>query len=109
MGTYSREDFQQIASAIDKDVCAICQYKNDFEAAALMYRLDLAVPQRQKPAELRKRLIQIGNTARKLLRLLKIPRKRRMVRRAMYSRRWPRRVTKLRTRLLEQGHEWDGW
>jgi hypothetical protein len=70
MDTYSREDFEQIASAIQKDVAEIYQYKNDFEAAALMYRLDLDLPERKKPSELRKRLIQIGNTARKLLRLL---------------------------------------
>jgi hypothetical protein len=70
MGTYSRENFKQIASAIHKDVAEIYQYKSDFEAAALMYRLDLDLPERKKPSELRKRLIQIGNTARKLVRLL---------------------------------------
>jgi hypothetical protein len=37
-----------------------------------MYRLDLDLPERKKPSELRKRLIQIGNTARKMLRLLGI-------------------------------------
>jgi hypothetical protein len=70
MGTYSKENFEQIASAIQKDVAKIYQYKNDFEAAALTYRFDLDLPERKKPSELRKRLIQIGNTARKLLRLL---------------------------------------
>jgi hypothetical protein len=70
MGTYSRENFEQIASAIHKDVAEIYQYKNDFEAAALTYRFDLDLPERKKPSELRKRLIQIGYTARKLLRLL---------------------------------------
>ena len=70
MGTYSRENFEQIASAIQKDVAEIYQCKNDFEAAALTYRFDLDLPERKKPSELRKRLIQIGNTARKLPRLL---------------------------------------
>ena len=68
MDTYSGENFEQIA--LHKDVAEIYQYKNDFEVAALMYRLDLDLPERKKPSELRKRLIQIGNTARKLLRLL---------------------------------------
>ena len=72
MGSYSEENFEQIASAIHKDVAEIYQYKNDFEAAALMYRLDLDLPERKKPSELRKQLIKIGNTARKLLRLLEV-------------------------------------
>ena len=72
MGTYSKENFEQIASAIHKDVAEIYQYKNDFEAAALMYRLDLDLPERKKPSDLRKQLIKIGNAARKLLRLLEV-------------------------------------
>jgi hypothetical protein len=72
MGTYSEENFEQIASAIHRDVAEIYQYKNDFEAAALMYRLDLDLPERKKPSELRKQLIKIGNAARKLLRLLEV-------------------------------------
>jgi hypothetical protein len=70
MGTYSKENFEQIASAVRKDVSEICQNKNDFEAAALMYRLDLDLPERQKPSEQRNWLIRVGHTARKLLRLL---------------------------------------
>jgi hypothetical protein len=47
MATYSREDFEQIASAIDKDVADVCRHERQFEAAAMWYRLDRKAPKRQ--------------------------------------------------------------
>ena len=38
MATYSREDFEEIASAIDKDIADVCQQEKHFEAAAMWYR-----------------------------------------------------------------------
>jgi len=43
MATYSREDFEEIASAIDKDIADVCQQEKHFEAAAMWYRLDRKV------------------------------------------------------------------
>ena len=47
MATYSREDFEEIASAIDKDIADVCQQEKHFEAAAMWYRLDRKAPKRQ--------------------------------------------------------------
>src|ERR1700730_16199734 len=49
MATYSREDFEEIASAIDKDIADVCQQEKHFEAAAMWYRLDRKAPKRQTP------------------------------------------------------------
>jgi hypothetical protein len=70
MATYSRENFEQIASTIHADVADVCRYEKQFEAAALWYRLDLDPPKRQTPSAARQRMGQIVNTARKLLKLL---------------------------------------
>jgi hypothetical protein len=72
MATYSREDFEEIASAIDKDIADVCQQEKHFEAAAMWYRLDRKAPKRQTPFVMRGRMTQIVNTARKLLRYLEV-------------------------------------
>jgi hypothetical protein len=72
MATYSREDFEQIASAIDKDVADVCRHERQFEAAAMWYRLDRKAPKRQTPFVVRRRMTQIVNAARRLLRYLEI-------------------------------------
>jgi hypothetical protein len=72
MATYSREDFEKIASAIDKDIADVCQQEKHFEAAAMWYRLDRKAPKRQTPFVMRGRMTQIVNTARKLLRYLEV-------------------------------------
>jgi hypothetical protein len=72
MATYSREDFEQIASAIDKDVADVCQQEKHFEAAAMWYRLDRKAPKRQTPFVKRRQMTQIVNAARRLLRYLEV-------------------------------------
>jgi hypothetical protein len=72
MAAYSREDFEQIASAIDKDVAEVCQQEKHFEAAAMWYRLDRKTPKRQTPFVMRRRMRQIANAARRLLRYLEV-------------------------------------
>src|SRR5439155_5090007 len=65
-------DFEQIAAAIRKDVTQVCRYEKRFEAAAMWYRLDqnaLKI-QRVTPFVMRRRMTQIANAARKLLRHL---------------------------------------
>jgi hypothetical protein len=44
MATYSRENFEQIAVAIGKDVADVMQHEKGFEAAALWYRQDCRAP-----------------------------------------------------------------
>src|SRR6516164_2718218 len=72
MATYSREDFDQIAAAIHVDVARVYQNEKQFEAAALWYRLDCRVRERQTPFVMHRRMTQIVNTARRLLRQLEI-------------------------------------
>jgi hypothetical protein len=72
MATYSRENFEQIAAAIRKDVTHVCQHEKRFEAAAMWYRLarNALKNQRATPFVMRRRMTQIANAARKLLRHL---------------------------------------
>src|SRR5262245_44149310 len=70
--TYSRDDYKQIASAIHKPIADICRFEKQFEVAAMWYRLDLKAAKRQTPFLMRRRLMQIGNTARRLLKYLEI-------------------------------------
>jgi len=70
MVTYSREDFERIAAAIRKDVTQVGRHEKRFEAAAMFYRLGRKALkiQRVTPFVMRKRMTQIANAARKLLR-----------------------------------------
>jgi hypothetical protein len=72
MATYSREDFEQIAAAIRKDITQVCRHEKRFEAAAMWYRLgqNALKNQRTAPFVMRRRMTQIANDARKLLRHL---------------------------------------
>ena len=70
MATYSRKNFEQIASAIHKDVADVCRYEKQLEAAATWYRFDLNAPKKQIPFVVHQRLTQIVNTAHRLLRHL---------------------------------------
>ena len=75
MATYSREDFERIAAAIGKDVADVMQHEKSFEAAALWYRQDCRAPKapgRVAPSNMSKRMTQIANDARKLLRHLEV-------------------------------------
>jgi len=72
MAAYSREDFEQIAAAMRKDVTQVCRYEKRLEAAAMWYRLDQNALKikRVTPFVMRRRMTQIANAARKLLRHL---------------------------------------
>jgi hypothetical protein len=72
MATYSREDFEQIAAAIGNDVTHVWRCEKRFEAAAMWYRLgrNALKYQRTTPFVMRRRMTQIANAARKLLRHL---------------------------------------
>jgi hypothetical protein len=72
MATYSGEDFERIAAAIGKDIADVMQHEKGFEAAATWYRLFQNAPKGVAPSEMRKRMTQIANTARKLLRHLEV-------------------------------------
>jgi hypothetical protein len=70
MATYSREDFEQIAAAIRCDASDVWRYEKQFETVAMWYRLGCNALKigRTTPFVMRKRMRQIANAARKLLR-----------------------------------------
>ncbi|HUU24808.1 MAG TPA: hypothetical protein VMW68_04500 [Methyloceanibacter sp.] len=75
MATYSKENFERIAAAIGKDVADVMQHEKSFEAASLWYRQDCRAPKapsRVAPSNISKRMTQIANDARKLLRHLEV-------------------------------------
>jgi hypothetical protein len=67
MATYTHGNFEQIATAIGKEVGQIAKHKNRFEAAAYWYRLDRRRPTRIAPSKTREKLDRIAKTARRLL------------------------------------------
>jgi hypothetical protein len=72
MAAYSREDFEQIAATIGNDITHVGRYEKQFEAAAMWYRLgrNALKYRRTPPFVMRRRMTQITNAARKLLRHL---------------------------------------
>ena len=75
MSTYSQDDYEAIATAIGKDVADVMRHAKGFEAAAVWYRSDDRAPKsldRIAPSTINKKMTQIANAARKLLRHLAI-------------------------------------
>jgi hypothetical protein len=72
MATYSIDDFEQIASAVQRDVADVFRFQKEFEAAAMLYRLDRNAPKRRTPFVMRRRMTQIVHAARRLLRYLEV-------------------------------------
>jgi len=70
MPTYSRADFDRIGAEIGKDSAEVMKYEHRFEAAAHWYRTARRAPERVALSVMRKRMTQIANAARKLLRHL---------------------------------------
>jgi hypothetical protein len=67
MATYTHGNFEQIATAIGKEVGQIAKHKKRFEAAACWYRLDRRRPTRIAPSKTREKLDRIAKAARRLL------------------------------------------
>jgi len=69
MSTYSEQDFEQIAAATGKDLIHVLRHEKRFEAAAMWFRLNREGPtvKRTPPSEIKTRMKQIANAARKLL------------------------------------------
>ena len=75
MVTYSKGAFERIAAAIGKDVVDVVQHETSFKSAAHWYRQDCRAAKassRVAPSNMRKRMTQIANAARKLLRHLEV-------------------------------------
>src|SRR5262245_46306547 len=72
MGTYSAADFARIAKTIAKRPAHVRQYANRFDAAATWYRLYCRAPKGLLLANMAKRMRQISNAARRLLRQLEV-------------------------------------
>jgi hypothetical protein len=70
MSTYAQANFDQIASAIRMEAGEIAKHENLFEAAALWYRLNRERPTRIAPSNLRRKLKQVAESARRLLKSL---------------------------------------
>jgi hypothetical protein len=65
--TYSDADFERIAEAIGERGSDVLEYGSQFEAAAVWYRLDSNSPSHTAPSILNKKLLQISNSAQRLL------------------------------------------
>ena len=72
MPTYSRADFDGIGAAIGKDGAEVMKYADRFESAARWYRTVHRAPERVALSVMRKKMTQIANAARKLLRHLDV-------------------------------------
>ena len=72
MPTYSPEDFELIAAAIDVSPRAVADYRNRFEAAAEWYRSDCRSPRRVRPSTIKHQAGLIAAVAKRLLRHLEI-------------------------------------
>ena len=72
MSTYSNHDLERIAEAIGESPAHVIKYANRFEAAAAWYRLYYRAPKGILLADTAKRMQQIANAARKLLRQLEV-------------------------------------
>src|SRR5262249_54587429 len=67
MATYEQSIFEEIATAIGMEVGQIAKYRNQFEAAALWYRLNKGRPTRIAPSKLLDQLDRVATSARRLL------------------------------------------
>jgi hypothetical protein len=67
MAIYGQSNFEQIATAIGVEVGQIAKHRNQFEAAALWYRLNKRQPTRIAPSKLRDKLDRVAKSARRLL------------------------------------------
>ena len=72
MPTYSKHNLDEIAVATAKSPAHVLRYANRFEAAAAWYRSYCRAPMGVRLANTAKRLQQIANAARKLLRQLEV-------------------------------------
>jgi hypothetical protein len=70
LATYEQTNFEQIATAIGKEAGQVAKHENQFEAAALWYRLNRRRPTRIAPSNLRRKLKQVAESARRLLKSL---------------------------------------
>jgi hypothetical protein len=77
--TYSEEDIELIAAAIDQDSADVAAHAKLFETAARWFRLGRGLPQagsrspRRTPSQLKDKLRQISQSARRLLKHLGVP------------------------------------
>jgi hypothetical protein len=70
--TYTKSNFEQIATAIGTTIKPVADFQAQFEAAALWFRLDNRRPKRLAPSKRRQKLTQVAKSARRLLKSLGI-------------------------------------
>jgi hypothetical protein len=67
MATYEQSNCEEIATAIGVGVGQVTRHENQFEAAALWYRLNKRRPTRIAPSKLRDKLERVAKSARRLI------------------------------------------
>src|SRR5437764_8121346 len=72
MTTYEQANFDQIATALGIKVGQIAKHENQFEAAALWYRLNRRRTRRISPSKLHAKLGRVAKSARRLLKCLDV-------------------------------------
>jgi hypothetical protein len=70
--TYTKTNFEQIATAIGTAVKPVEDLEAQFEAAAMWFRLDKRRPKRPAPSKQHEKLAQVAKSARRLLKSLGI-------------------------------------
>jgi hypothetical protein len=70
--TYTKTNFEQIATAIGTAVKPVEDLEAQFEAAAMWFRLDKRRPKRPAPSKQHEKLAQVAKSARRLLKNLGI-------------------------------------
>jgi hypothetical protein len=70
MTTYEQANFDQIATALGIKIGQIAKHENQFEAAALWYRLNRRRTRRISPSKLHGKLDRVAKSARRLLKRL---------------------------------------
>jgi len=70
--TYTKANFEQIATAIGTTLKAVADLEAQFEAAALWFRLDKGRPKRPAPSKQHEKLTQVAKSGSRLLNSLGI-------------------------------------
>ena len=70
--TYTKTNFEQIATAIGTMIKPVADLEAQFEAAALWFRLDKRRPKRPAPSKQHEKLTQVAKSASRLLKSLGI-------------------------------------
>ena len=69
---YNESDFDRIAEAIDKSAPHVAAHANEFDAAAMWYRMDSRDPRQVAPSVLKRKITSVSRAAKRLLKSMGI-------------------------------------